>query len=136
MTWARGWGAESASRPYSPVLLEVELKTWSRGNATKAYRELVPSYDMSPDFIMDYTKIAAGGEEGKDACWGDGGGPLTIEASGCPDKLVGLTSTGYMCGVKGVSGIYTRTQTLKSFLTWRCKTTSINCTDCNFAQCK
>jgi secreted trypsin-like serine protease len=135
-TWARGWGQESFSRPYSPILLEVELKTWSRGNATKAYKELVPSYDMSPDFIMDYTKIAAGGEEGKDTCGEDIGGPLTIEASGSPDKLVGLASTGYMCGVKGVPGIYTRTQTLKSFLTWRCKTTSINCTVCNFAQCK
>jgi secreted trypsin-like serine protease len=91
---------------------------------------------MRPEYVLDYTKLAAGGEEGKYSCWGDRGGPLTIEASDSPDKLVGLTSTGYMCGVKGVPGIYTRTQTLKYFLTSRCKTTSFNCTVCNFAQCQ
>jgi secreted trypsin-like serine protease len=135
MTWARGWGSTSYGGAVSNVLLEVQLKTWSRGNARKAFAQLPPS-EQTPDLVMDYTKLGAGGEKGKDSCQGDSGGPLTIEASGSAAKLVGLTSTGYGCGVEGLPGIYTRTQTLKSFITWRCKATTNNCTECNFASCK
>lgn len=51
--------------------------------------------------------MCAGGEENKDACYGDGGGPIV-----CKDPLtsqyfqVGITAWGIGCGQKDHPGVY------------------------------
>jgi len=79
------------------------------------------------DFIPRFDQICAGGEEGKDSCSGDSGGPLYMRhiiegekrssyfESSKPWYLLGIVSFGTKrCGV-GYPGIYTRTE---SFIPW------------------
>ena len=71
--------------------------------------------------------LCAGGEAGKDACSGDGGGPLVCPAP-APDTpprpmvLAGLVSWGVGCGRAGVPGVYTN---IATYVVWIRETISI-----------
>lgn len=58
-----------------------------------------------------------GGEEGKDACFGDGGSPLV-----CPGAIrgyyvqAGIVSSGIECGKKDVPGFYVETSYYKKWI--------------------
>jgi len=141
LTWARAWGTTNYDK-WTPTdnLLEVQLKTWSNRDAAKVYANL--SYtdwetNETVPYSIDSTMLAAGGVEGKDTCYGDSGGPLTIECTDKPAKLVGLTSWGHECALAGVPGLYTRLSAVKNFILSHCKQSRGNrpCKDCNFAQC-
>ena len=89
---------------------------------------------LGTDFSLHPGFLCAGGEEGKDACKGDGGGPLACEVkrenrdkekvSICHLKCVqvngrwvlsGIVSWGLGCGEKDVPGVYVEVQII--FLT-------------------
>ncbi|RLO06739.1 hypothetical protein DYB28_001266 [Aphanomyces astaci] len=58
--------------------------------------------------------ICAGGES-KDVCQGNSGGPLTVTRNGI-EYLVGVTSLGFRCGVKGYPGVYARISEARDFI--------------------
>jgi len=58
--------------------------------------------------------ICAGGEEGKDACTGDGGSPLVCENSGVW-SVVGLVAWGIGCADYAVPGVYVN---VPNYLQW------------------
>ncbi|CAG0912174.1 unnamed protein product, partial [Cyprideis torosa] len=60
---------------------------------------------LGPRFSLHTSFVCAGGEEGIDACTGDGGGPLVCERDGL-SVLVGITAWGIGCGTKDVPGVY------------------------------
>ena len=74
-------------------------------------------------FHLHKSFMCAGGEENKDACIGDGGGPLV-----CPNLkdsnryiLAGITSWGIECGKKDHPGAYTAVTEGLCFIHWAVK---------------
>ena len=74
-------------------------------------------------FYLHNTFMCAGGEENKDACMGDGGGPLVCPNLNDPTRyiLAGITSWGIGCGQKDVPGVYTSTTEGLCFIHWAVK---------------
>ena len=70
------------------VLIPVTNKT----DCFKAYEIISPVTE----------RMICAGLEGKDSCQGDSGGGLVVD-----NKLVGIISTGFGCGVKDFPGVYT-----------------------------
>ncbi|KAK7071106.1 hypothetical protein SK128_012837 [Halocaridina rubra] len=79
-----------------PVVDQEICQTQLRRTRLGRYFRLHPSF------------ICAGGELGKDACTGDGGGPLACPRKEDPTRylLVGITAWGIGCGQDGIPGVY------------------------------
>uniref|UniRef100_A0A1B0CAP5 Putative serine proteinase stubble-like isoform x1 n=1 Tax=Lutzomyia longipalpis TaxID=7200 RepID=A0A1B0CAP5_LUTLO len=73
-------------------------------------------------FILPASSFCAGGEEGNDACQGDGGGPLVCQDDGF-FELAGLVSWGFGCGRVDVPGVYVK---VSSFIGWINQIISVN----------
>ncbi|XP_071647011.1 protein masquerade isoform X2 [Temnothorax longispinosus] len=65
-------------------------------------------------FILPASSFCAGGEQGNDACQGDGGGPLVCQDDGFYE-LAGLVSWGFGCGRQNVPGVYVK---VSSYIGW------------------
>ncbi|MDX2271943.1 MAG: serine protease [Cyanobacteriota bacterium] len=104
---AVGWGAISETGDGSDILQEVEVPVVSNAvcNSPESYAGAVKN-DM----------ICAGFPEGgKDACFGDSGGPLAIPVDSDNWLIIGLTSTGDGCARPNKYGVYTR---VSSYINW------------------
>ena len=110
--WTTGWGKDAFDdhSKYSNLLKEVNLPVVSNHVCEQQMRQtrLGHSFTLHPGFIC------AGGEEGKDACKGDGGGPMVCERQG-HWQLAGVVSWGIGCGQRNVPGVYTR---VSHYLDW------------------
>ncbi|XP_071533497.1 uncharacterized protein [Panulirus ornatus] len=102
--WVSGWGKDDfgSGGNYQNILKEVDLVVVSRGVCETALQQtrLGSSYRLHPGMLC------AGGQLGKDACKGDGGGPLACESSDGSFQLAGIVSWGIGCGADGVPGVY------------------------------
>ncbi|XP_072947858.1 uncharacterized protein [Epargyreus clarus] len=110
--WTTGWGKDAFGDygKYQNILKEVDVPVIGHGQCQQQLRQtrLGYNYELNPGFIC------AGGEEGKDACKGDGGGPLVCERGGTW-QLVGVVSWGIGCGQPGVPGVYVK---VAHYLDW------------------
>ncbi|XP_014205845.1 enteropeptidase [Copidosoma floridanum] len=73
-------------------------------------------------FILPASSFCAGGEQGNDACQGDGGGPLVCQDDGFYE-LAGLVSWGFGCGRVDVPGVYVK---VSAFIGWINQIISVN----------
>uniref|UniRef100_A0A8D9EIF6 Serine protease easter n=1 Tax=Cacopsylla melanoneura TaxID=428564 RepID=A0A8D9EIF6_9HEMI len=115
-TLAAGWGITNSSKPFPlPTILQaIKLTVADAAKCTEAYSNILIEVNYNDG------QICVGGEEGKDACSGDSGGPLLWKGSFEPDitvrtYLLGLTSFGNDCALKGFPGVFTRTN---FFMKW------------------
>ncbi|XP_076160506.1 uncharacterized protein LOC143143294 isoform X2 [Ptiloglossa arizonensis] len=110
--WTTGWGKDAFGDfgKYQNILKEVDVPVVSNQICEQQMRRtrLGPGFDLHAGFIC------AGGEEGKDACKGDGGGPMVCERHG-RWQLAGIVSWGIGCGQAGVPGVYSR---VSHYLDW------------------
>ncbi|XP_035227597.1 phenoloxidase-activating factor 2-like [Stegodyphus dumicola] len=104
-----GWGRRTESSNHSFVLKEVNVPIWRVGDCESALQ-----LQFGSDFTLPGTSLCAGAE-GRDACDGDGGGPLV-----CLKKSrwyqVGVISFGIGCGRRNIPGVYTRVQAFSSWI--------------------
>ncbi|XP_064096495.1 coagulation factor XI-like [Macrobrachium nipponense] len=99
-----GWGVRDYRSKLPAVLQEASVPILGPDCQIK-----------SPDVTITPQMLCAGGGEGqKDTCTGDSGGPMTVEENG-RHFLVGITSFGIGCGIRGSPGVYTR---VTAFLDW------------------
>lgn len=92
--WTTGWGKDNWEYgKYQNILKEVDVPVIEQNTCQQQLRQtrLGYSYNLNPGFLC------AGGEEGKDACKGDGGGPLVCERNGVW-SVAGIVSWGIGCG--------------------------------------
>ncbi|KAF0302218.1 Protein masquerade [Amphibalanus amphitrite] len=73
-------------------------------------------------FILPASSFCAGGEQGHDACQGDGGGPLVCNVDGYYE-LSGMVSWGFGCGRQDVPGVYVK---VSAFIGWINQIISVN----------
>lgn len=68
--------------------------------------------------VVGPNQLCAGGDQGRDSCGGDSGGPLMyISQSGIPIILAGVVSYGVTkCGTERIPGVYTRTDRYMDFI--------------------
>nr|CAD7405931.1 unnamed protein product [Timema poppensis] len=86
---------------HSVVLKEIPLPLWHNSECQAALRQ-----QFGQDYDLPDTSLCAGAE-GRDACDGDGGGPLVCEKGG-QWYQVGVVSFGIGCGRRNTPGVYTR----------------------------
>ena len=73
-----GWGKDAfVGGNYQHVLKEVEVPVIPDGVCENNLRRT----RLGPGFALHQGFLCAGGEEGKDACDGDGGAPLVCEGA-------------------------------------------------------
>lgn len=98
-----GWGKDPLTNGTTKVLKKVELPAL----AHRKCQELLGKALNDTNYVFHESFMCAGGEEGKDACKGDGGSPLM-----CPTGIghslyqVGTVAWGIGCGRKDVPGAY------------------------------
>uniref|UniRef100_A0A8D9AKY0 Phenoloxidase-activating factor 2 n=1 Tax=Cacopsylla melanoneura TaxID=428564 RepID=A0A8D9AKY0_9HEMI len=103
--YTTGWGKDAFGDfgKYQNILKEVDVPVVSHHQCQAQLQQTRLGYD----FKLHPGNVCAGGEEGKDACKGDGGGPLVCERGGTW-QVVGLVSWGIGCGQYGVPGVYVK----------------------------
>jgi len=123
--WVTGWGQDAfhSAGELQATLQEVDVPVVAAEECQRALR----SEGLGRRFSLHPGWLCAGGEAGKDACSGDGGGPLVCPAP-APDTpprpmvLAGLVSWGVGCGRAGVPGVYTN---IATYVVWIRETISI-----------
>lgn len=110
--WTTGWGKDAFGDfgKYQNILKEVDVPIINQQQC----QQQLQNTRLGFDFKLHPGFICAGGEEGKDACKGDGGGPMVCERNGL-FQVVGIVSWGIGCGQHGVPGVYVR---VAHYLNW------------------
>jgi len=113
--WVTGWGKDAFLQQgeYQAILQEVDVHVVD----PRTCQNSLQLAGLGNRFQMHPGWLCAGGEEGKDACSGDGGGPLVCgtEDHHTGATLAGLVSWGVGCGERGVPGVYTN---IANYVNW------------------
>lgn len=110
--WASGWGKDAFGQTgnFQNVLKKVSLPVIGNALCERQLRRTKLGYS----FHLHDGFLCAGGERGKDACKGDGGGPLVCH-HGNGFHLAGVVSWGVGCGQPDVPGVYVK---VSEYLPW------------------
>nr|CAG4643851.1 EOG090X03V0 [Lepidurus arcticus] len=112
-----GYGYMGETGPIPLRVREAEVPVVSDGECVRKINAVTEKI-----FILPASSFCAGGENGNDACQGDGGGPLVCEDDGYYE-LTGLVSWGFGCGRADVPGVYVK---VSSFISWINQIISVN----------
>ena len=119
---AAGWGytespasnRDSPSAEPSKRLREVTIPILADSTCSAAYPN-DPSSQVYPTYYISSNMLCAA-DAGKDACFGDSGGPLLADAADGSPRQIGVVSWGPNgCAIDGFPGVYAR---LATFAPW------------------
>ncbi|CAO1298912.1 unnamed protein product [Diamesa serratosioi] len=112
-----GWGKNKYGKAghNQDILKYIDVPIVSHQNCETS---LKLTRRLNKNFKLHNSFICAGGEEGYDACQGDGGSPLICPIS---DKdgyyyQAGIVSWGIGCGTAGVPGVYVKVSKIKNWI--------------------
>jgi len=112
-----GWGRTTEGGTSANILQELEGLPIIPDSQCKSNFATV-GMEVSPDMVC------AGGEEGKDSCGGDSGGPLMVHVGNSSRfTLAGVVSWGAGCARKDFPGVYAE---VSKFIPWIEDTIKIN----------
>ncbi|GIY15872.1 protein masquerade [Caerostris darwini] len=104
-----GWGRRTETSNHSFVLKEVNVPIWRQERCESALQ-----LQFGTEFSLPGSSLCAGAE-GRDACDGDGGGPLVCRKKSRWYQL-GVISFGIGCGRRNTPGVYTRVQAFSPWI--------------------
>ncbi|KAK3921841.1 Phenoloxidase-activating factor 2 [Frankliniella fusca] len=108
-----GWGKEKLDDRWPHRYLKrLELPVVARDQCEAALRNT----GLGDNYILHESFLCAGGEEGIDACQGDGGSPLVCPNESGHYQVAGVVSWGVDCGLAGVPGLYTNVPVVRAWI--------------------
>jgi hypothetical protein len=113
--WVAGWGKDGVDGQFQIIQNKVDVPLMPRDDCQNVMqaalgREAGRNWRLSP------SEICAGGEQGKDACDGDGGAPLVCLSKDNRWHVVGLVTWGVDCARRGVPGVYANIYHMRDFI--------------------
>ncbi|XP_028128366.1 phenoloxidase-activating factor 2 isoform X2 [Diabrotica virgifera virgifera] len=121
-----GWGQKDFGRKgkFQAILKKIELPTIDKRICQDALR----TTRLGPKFGLHSSFMCAGGEEGKDACTGDGGSPLVCPDPSHPERYVqvGTVAWGIGCGTLNVPGVYADVAQFRNWIDQKLRRLSIS----------
>ncbi|CAK9809320.1 Phenoloxidase-activating factor 2 (Fragment) [Anthophora quadrimaculata] len=114
--WVSGWGKDAfgMNGKYQSIMKEVDVPIINQSTCQNSLRQT----RLGQNFMLNKnTFICAGGEQGKDACTGDGGSPLVCQNGNGQWEVVGMVAWGIGCATSNVPGIYVNVYNYISWIT-------------------
>merc|ERR1712168_1128921 len=91
--WVAGWGKDGKDGNFQIIQNKVDVPLMSSFECQSRMKQAL-GRDAGRNFQLSESEICAGGEEGKDACDGDGGAPLVCLSKDNRWNVVGLVTWG------------------------------------------
>jgi hypothetical protein len=113
--WVAGWGKDAVDGQFQVIQNRVDVPLMGH-NTCQGKMQQALGRQAGRNFRLSSSEICAGGEEGKDACDGDGGAPLVCLSKENRWHVVGLVTWGVDCARKGVPGIYANVYNMLDFI--------------------
>lgn len=108
------WGSKSWDvKDFQSILKKIELPVVP----SQECQTILRTTRLGRHFVLHESLVCAGGERGKDACYGDGGSPLACPIKGDPHRFyqVGIVSWGIECG-HDYPGIYVNVPRFRNWI--------------------
>jgi len=114
--WVAGYGKDEFTGDFQFIPHKVDLPIVDQASCQASLKSALNRQKprSGNNFRLSPSEICAGGQEGKDACTGDGGSPLVCQAQSGRWTVVGLVTWGVGCA-STVPGVYAR---ISNFLSW------------------
>lgn len=107
--WVAGWGKDQVNGEFQFIQRKVDLPLYEFNRCQQTLKSAMNKRTpgLGNQFSLSNSEVCAGGEEGKDACTGDGGSPLVCQGTSGRWTVVGLVTWGVGCA-SDVPGVYAK----------------------------
>ncbi|HEX6242369.1 MAG TPA: serine protease [Polyangiales bacterium] len=110
-----GYGALGEEEPDADRLMQVDVPLVSRERCRLLHAEGNPG--LPPEELITDRMICAGYRAGgRDACYGDSGGPLLLPSLGKAPLLAGVVSWGSACAAPNLPGVYANVSVMADYI--------------------
>jgi len=118
--FATGWGKDKfgSDGEYQVILKQVQMDVVEHDTCEDEFQKS----RLGKNFRLDDSFLCAGGQQGKDTCKGDGGGPLVCPSKSNPGQYeqAGIVAWGLGCG-ENTPGVYADVTQALRFIDWATK---------------